>query len=213
MQKVYLLRSSLITGSSIELDGARLDRVLRADATKVEVDGAIEALNLVLDEQANFDMAILEELVHLLTDDAPIVCVHFGAHLDESSLCIANILSGVSTFDELLECIQVLHREVVDFFWLHGQLNLVLDAHNHQVEQLLHTRIIQLHDRAVRKLLEDLLRRVHRVQILRPEQFIDETPCEQAFHDVLQDFGRAVFGDVLRPQTLVKDVNHLTAEI
>lgn len=68
----------------------------------------------------------------------------------------------------------MLHREMVDFLGLDRQLHLILYTHDHQIKKLLHTRIIQLHDRTVRQLLEDLLCRVHSVQILRPEQLINE---------------------------------------
>jgi len=63
---------------------ARLGRVLGSLVTEVQVDGAVKSLNLVLDEQAHFDVAILKEFVHLLADNLPVVSIHFFAHFDEA---------------------------------------------------------------------------------------------------------------------------------
>jgi hypothetical protein len=48
-----------------------------------------------------------------------------------------------------LHCQQVAQRIVIYLLWLAGLLCLVLHSHQHEVEELLHTVSVQLHDRAV----------------------------------------------------------------
>ena len=57
-------------------DNSRFDRGARPLVAEVQVDRAVEALDFVLDEKRHFDMAIFEELVHLLAHNLKIVRVH-----------------------------------------------------------------------------------------------------------------------------------------
>ena len=50
----------------VESDLARWLAMLRAGSTEVKVNSAILALNLVLDEEGDFDVSVFEKLVHLL---------------------------------------------------------------------------------------------------------------------------------------------------
>lgn len=79
----------------------RPNGVLRADVAEVEVDCSIEALDLVLDEQADLDVTVLKELVHLLADNSPVICIHFPAHFDEPPLSVIDVLCRCGASNEL----------------------------------------------------------------------------------------------------------------
>ena len=97
----------------------------------------------------------------------------------------------------------MLHSQVIDFFWLNRELNLILDTHDHEIEELLHACIIKLHYRAVGKFLEDLFCSVHRVDRLRPEKFLDEAISQETLDDVLEHFRGAFLCHILRSESLV----------
>lgn len=134
---------------------------MRANATKIKVNSTVKALNLILNEETDFDMAVLKKFKQLLSDNLPVISIHLLAHLNKPRLRIDHIFKCARALNQALQHIEMLKSNLVKFFRLHRKLNLILDAHNHEVKQLLHTCVVQFHDRAVRKLLKNHLRRVH----------------------------------------------------
>ena len=63
------------------------------------------------------------------------------------------------------------------------------------------------------QLFKDLPGGCHGVHFLWPEQFLYKFLREHGLNDILEDFLATLMPDVLRPETLVKDVNHLTAKV
>ena len=94
-------------------------------------------------------MPVLEEFVHLLTNDLPVVSLVVAAHNLQVLHCHDDVLFFRRTFDQLLHCQQMSQRIVVYLLWLAGLLCLVLHTHQHKVKELLHTVSVQLHNRAV----------------------------------------------------------------
>ena len=94
-------------------------------------------------------MPVLEEFVHLLTNDLPVVSLVVTAHDLQVLHCHDDVLLLRRPLDELLHGQQVSQRIVIYLLWLAGLLCLVLHSHQHKVEELLHTVSVQLHDRAV----------------------------------------------------------------
>ena len=54
-----------------------------ADTCIANKEGAVQALDLLLDEQADFNVAVLEEGEELLLDDHVVVACEVLAHVDE----------------------------------------------------------------------------------------------------------------------------------
>ena len=86
-------------GSVVKLDLTGLQAELGTNVAEIEIDGAIQTLNLVLDEQRHLDMAVFKELVQLLSNDSPLVGTEFLAHGFESRLSAQDELLGFCTFD------------------------------------------------------------------------------------------------------------------
>ena len=85
--------------SVVKLDLTRLQAELGANVAEIEIDGAIEALDLVLDEQRHLDMAVFKEFVQLLSNDCPFVRTEFLAHGLESRFSAQDELLGFSPLD------------------------------------------------------------------------------------------------------------------
>ena len=91
--------------------------------------------------------------------------------------------------------------------------HLVLEAHRHKVKQLVHRRLVEPHDGRVREPVKDLPRRGHRVDVLWPEELVDEHLVVHGADDVLEHALRLVERHRLRLKTLREDVDHLAAHV
>ena len=72
---------------------------------EVKVNGAIESLDLVLDEKRHFDVAVLKEFVQLLLHYPEISGIELRTHLLELSLSVFDILECISAFNQSFDCL------------------------------------------------------------------------------------------------------------
>ena len=91
--------------------------------------------------------------------------------------------------------------------------HLQLDAHGHEVKELVHRGLVEAHDAAVRDAVEDLARCAHAVGLLRPEELVDEVWLEDGRHDVDENLAALARVYGLCAQPLLEDVQHLDAEV
>ena len=121
MHYVDLLRPRLFSIRRVEeFDLTRLNAELRANVAEIKIDRTIKALNLVLDEERHLDVAVLKELVHLLTNDCVVIGIETGTHLIESLFCGDDMLLGFCASDQLLHRFQMLVSNEHKLFWLDG---------------------------------------------------------------------------------------------
>lgn len=202
--KLDLLFACLCSAFGVEEGhGTWSSALVRTDTAEVEVDGSIQSLHTVLDEQRDLDVLVSEELEDLLLDDEVIKGLVVLALGLESSDAVLNKVLHRRPRNQISHRQQMLHRHVVDLLRLASRLHLVLKSHQHEVKQLLHTRRVQLHDGTVGELLKDLLGAGHGVHGLSSEELLHKLGGEHTFNDVLQNLLRSFLSDVLRPQSLV----------
>ena len=108
---------------------------IRPDSCEIEVDCAVEALNAILNEEGDFDVAFVEEAVELLFDHAVVP----GGELvrDLLELCCTNLHQlrcGRPLRHHLLHRLQMLQRHMHYLLRLTALQHLVLKSHQHQVE-------------------------------------------------------------------------------
>lgn len=173
VNKLDLLRSGSLSIFK-ESDRAGSLRSLRTDATKVKVNGAVHTLDAILNEEGHLDVLLLKEFENLLPCVNEIVVGVVLGHLFQVVLGARQELVGRTALDHLDHRVDVIHSHSEDFLCLRACLHLAFEAHEHQVEELLHACWIQLHDRAVGQTLKNLLGRVHSVHGLRAEHFSHE---------------------------------------
>lgn len=196
-----------------ELNLARSDAVLRAGSTDVENDCAIWFLDLISVENRHIQVFVLEELEELLAHNDEVVAGEVGAHFIYFLLDDVDKAHVGCAVDELLHRGQVLLCDMVNLFRLHHQLALVLESHEHQVEQSLHGLGVQLAIRTVRDFVEDLFGAFERVHLLRPKDLFDNALRKHVGDDLLEDLRAPVPRQVLLPQPLVQNVDHFAAEV
>ena len=86
----------------VEGNLARLLAVRRSDATEVNVDGTVETLDFVLNEERYLDVPVFKELVHLLADDHVVECLVVSAHDFQILHRCYNVLLSLRTLDQAL---------------------------------------------------------------------------------------------------------------
>jgi len=220
------IRSSLVRVEKLDLlgllglyegDGARsglfggVDWILPHE---VEVDGAVQALDLVRDEEGDLDVLVLVELEELLLHYLELVGVVLVQHHHEFLLALLNKLVGIRALvNHVGHRVQVIYGHVGYFLGVAALEGLELESHQHQVEQLLHAALVEPHDARVGQSHEDLACFNERDHLLRPEDLIHELGNEHGFNNVLQHFLAPLIGHILTPKSLVQDVDHLTAQV
>ena len=109
MHKIDLFRTNLLTCRVVEkfyLPGFHTE--LRTNVAEIQIDGTVKALDFVLNKQRNLDVAIFKELIHLLSNDGPVICIKVLAHILMSRLRIDNELFGFCALNEIFHCIKML---------------------------------------------------------------------------------------------------------
>ena len=79
------------------------------------------------------------------------------------------------------------HRVEEDLFWLADLLCLVFHAHEHEIEELSHTRGVKLHNRAVGEFLEHFACADHGVHLLGFEELTHELFVKHGTDDIFED--------------------------
>lgn len=158
-------------------------------------------------------MFFLKELENLLPCVNEIETCKVFSHFLEAGSRSVQILVSLAALNHLDHSVDVGQGNVKQLLGLAAGLHLALESHKHQIKQFLHTCGVQFHDRAVGQLLKDLLGTCHGVHGLTPEKLLHELGGKHALDDVLEYLLGAVLADVLRAESLLKDVNHLTAKV
>ena len=112
--------------------------------------------------------------------------------------------------NQVAHCVNMFKRDMQNFIWFATALDLVFEAHEHKVKQFLHGGCVELHDRTVGESFEDFFAALNSVHSLGAEELIYKFWSKHAFDDVLEYFLRSLSIDVLRPESLLEDVYHLT---
>ena len=159
-------------------------------------------------------MFVLVKFAQLLFHNHKVICVILVLKHHKLGLAITKEIWGFgSLIDHLLHRVKMSDSHVGDLLIVATLNRLHLHTHEHQVEQLLHTGFIQPHNGRMRQLYKNLSRLIETVHRLWSENLAHELFTEHSFDNILQDFLTSVRSDVLRSETLVKDVNHLTSKI
>ena len=156
-------------------------------------------------------MAIFEELVHLLTYDHPIICAKACTHFLKLLQHLDYVLFSLSARYEGLHGFQVIHSDEIKFLRLNCHLHLILQSHYHQIVKFLHASIIELHDGTMGQLFKDSFCRIHFIHGLRAEKLANKLICKHATNNIIEDLNRSFLCNILRTQTLIQDIDHLTA--
>ena len=97
--------------------------------------------------------------------------------------------SAVSKYHAIAEALADVSQGDPDltYYWLvRAAEQLILEAYRHEVEELVHRRLVQPRDGRVREAVEDLPRRVHRVHLLAAEELRDELRVVHGADDILE---------------------------
>lgn len=158
-------------------------------------------------------MFVLVELADLLLNDLEVVGVELVHQEDELGLAVfyEEGCFGAS-IDHLGHCFEMLHGHMGELFWIAGLNRLQLDAHQHQVKELLHAALVQSHYGGVCQSDEDLPRLDQRVHRLRSKHFLDELLGQHRLHNILEYLLASLSCHILRSEPLVQDVDHLSSK-
>jgi len=156
---------------------------------------------------------VLVELADLLLNDLEVVGVELVHQEDELGLAVFDQEGCFGTsIDHLGHCFEMLHGHMGELFWIAGLNRLQLDAHEHQVKQLLHAALIQSHNGGVRQSDEDLPCLDQGVHRLWSKHFLDELLGKHRLHNILKHLLASLSCHILRPEPLVQDVDHLSSQ-
>mmetsp|Transcript_69416 Transcript_69416/g.206801 ORF Transcript_69416/g.206801 Transcript_69416/m.206801 type:complete len:346 (+) Transcript_69416:183-1220(+) len=177
-------------------------------------DAPVGVLCLVVKEEGDLDLAILEEAAEALPQGVEVPERHLAVghlHLPNAFVHELGHLRGAG--DEPLQNVQMVVRDVDDLLGHHAGYELVLEAHGHEVEELVHGGLVEPHDGGVRKPVEDLPRGLDRVHLLRLEKLLHKTRVVHRAHHIVQHLLALRVRDLLRLQTLLQDIDHLPPHV
>mmetsp|Transcript_8119 Transcript_8119/g.20979 ORF Transcript_8119/g.20979 Transcript_8119/m.20979 type:complete len:320 (-) Transcript_8119:67-1026(-) len=179
-----------------------------------ESDRPILLLDAVLQEEGHLDPLISKEAAERLLEGRKFCAAHRRVLcVDLPDDLVDEVDHGLRLLHLGAQLVEVVERHEQHLLGVAARKQLVFEAHRHQVEELVHARLVQPHDGRVREPVEDLTGGVHAVHLLRPEELRDEHRIVHGADDILQDSCRLVGRHALRLQPLLEDVDHLAAHV
>ena len=158
-------------------------------------------------------MLVLEKPHQLLLNNLIVVCTEWLCKTLELCDSILNEDLSRGVLHQVCHRQQVSHCHLVYLVRLGTLYYLILHPHEHQVEKLPHGGSIELHYWTMCEFFKYLTCRDHRIHLLSSEQFLHELLGEHGFDNILEDLLGAFISYFLGPQSLVQDVDHLSAQV
>eukprot|EP00760_Papus_ankaliazontas_P006888 PhM_4_TR1320/c1_g1_i1/m.101083 len=178
-----------------------------------EHERAILELHVVLQEEGDLDALVLEDVQDGLAHSGKVTVREGCSQLRNARGDLGDLLSRRGALDHGLDGSEVVDGGRQHLAGVHAAHHLVLETHEHELEQLLHRRLRELHDGRVCDALEEVAHGGQRLQLLGLAQLREEFLGEHGGGDVLKHAHGLLLDDVLGVEALLEDVHHLAAEV
>ena len=143
-------------------------------------------LNVIHEEQGHLDAAVLKEASQRLPDGAPSPQAEVAIPFQQQRLAVFNQPLHLGANDNVGQDVEVVEGYLKNVGGLGAGHHLPLEAHGHEVVELVHARLIEPHDGRMRQPVKNLPRRNVGINFLGFEQFVDKLGAKHGANHVLQ---------------------------